>query len=151
MDIAPELIDEMVAHAREEAPLECCGLLATDGEQVVRVFRARNAAASRMRFEVDSADHLRAHLAAEEEGLELGGIYHSHPKTEPAPSQTDVNKAAAWPGALWVIVGLVPETVRERLRARMRRPIKSLRLPPGSTDRAQSNTWTAIPIVSSAS
>ena len=116
MDIAPELIDEMVAHAREDSPLECCGLLATDGDRVVKVFRARNADASRMRFTIDSADHLRAHLAAEEEGLELGGIYHSHPKTEPAPSQTDVNKAAAWPGALWVIVGLVPETVVRSFR-----------------------------------
>lgn len=116
MEIAPELLEEMVAHATEDAPLECCGLLATDGDRVVKVFRARNGAASKMRFEVDSTDHLRAHLAAEDEGLELGGIYHSHPKTEPAPSQTDINKAAAWPGALWVIVGLVPETVVRAFR-----------------------------------
>ena len=116
MEIAPELVEQMVAHAREDAPLECCGLLAVDGDRVVRVFRARNADASRMRFTVDSQDHLAAHLAAEADGLELGGIYHSHPKTEPAPSQTDINKAAAWPGALWVIVGLEPATVVRSFR-----------------------------------
>lgn len=109
MEIAPALREEMLAHAREEAPLECCGLLGMDGERVVKVFRARNTLASPRAFEVDGKDHLEATFAAEDEGLDIGGIYHSHPKTEPAPSQTDINNATPWPGMLWIIVGLVPE------------------------------------------
>ena len=43
------------------------------------------------------------------DGLDVGAIYHSHTRTAPEPSQTDVNHAAAWPGALWIIVGLAGE------------------------------------------
>ena len=42
----------------------------------------------------------------EDAGLELGAIYHSHTRTEPRPSQTDINFAKLWPGVLWIIVGL---------------------------------------------
>jgi proteasome lid subunit RPN8/RPN11 len=40
------------------------------------------------------------------EGLELGAIYHSHTRTAPYPSQTDINFAAGWPGVEWVILGV---------------------------------------------
>jgi proteasome lid subunit RPN8/RPN11 len=42
----------------------------------------------------------------EADGWELGAIYHSHVRSEPYPSQTDVNFAANWPGVEWIIVGL---------------------------------------------
>ncbi len=117
MNLAPELVQEIVAHAREAAPKECCGLLAMrDDGTVARAYRARNAADSKVRFEVDSRDHLHALYDAEDAGLELGGIYHSHPRTEPAPSLTDRQKAVAWPGALWVIVGLEPEVAVRAFR-----------------------------------
>ena len=41
-----------------------------------------------------------------ERGWEIGGIYHSHVRSEPSPSQTDINYAANWPGVEWIIVGL---------------------------------------------
>src|SRR5215210_2252558 len=113
MRIAPEHLDAMVAHAREEAPNECCGMLAARDGTAVRVYRARNAAASPRRYEVHPTDQFRIQDEIEGAGLELGAIYHSHTRSEPVPSQTDINLALTddgrmelWPGTLYVIVGL---------------------------------------------
>jgi [CysO sulfur-carrier protein]-S-L-cysteine hydrolase len=121
VDLAPELLAEIVAHAREEAPNECCGVLAfEDGDlaRAVRMHRAINVAASPLRFEVDGLELLHTIEAIEEDGYELGAIYHSHTRTAPYPSQTDINFAANWPGVEWVIVGLAdgePAQVRSYL------------------------------------
>jgi proteasome lid subunit RPN8/RPN11 len=72
----------------------------------VRLYRATNAAASPLRFEIDGAEQIRYHNEMEAAGVDLGAIYHSHTRTEPRPSQTDINFAAGWPGVLWVIIGL---------------------------------------------
>ena len=109
MLITPALLDELIAHAREEAPNECCGMVAVEpGEpaRAVRVHRAVNAAASPLRFEVDGRELLRAIEQIEQDGCELGAIYHSHTRSAPYPSQTDINFAANWPGVEWIIVGL---------------------------------------------
>jgi [CysO sulfur-carrier protein]-S-L-cysteine hydrolase len=105
--IARELYDQIVAHARAEAPNECCGVVATNGDGGARhVFPATNKFASPLRFEIDEPDLIRIWRAIDEQDLELGAIYHSHTRTAPEPSQTDINGAAQWPGALWIIVGL---------------------------------------------
>ena len=110
MRIGRELYEQIVAHARVEAPNECCGVVATNGDgSVQRVFPAANKHASPLRFEIDGPDLIRILDAIDEEGLDVGAIYHSHTRTPPEPSQTDVNHAAAWPGALWVIVGLAAD------------------------------------------
>ncbi len=107
MRIARELYDQIVAHARAEAPNECCGVVATNGDDgAQRVYPATNKFASPLRFEIDEHDLIRIWRALDEDDLELGAIYHSHTRTPPEPSQTDVNGAAQWPGALWIIVGL---------------------------------------------
>jgi proteasome lid subunit RPN8/RPN11 len=113
MRIAREQLDDMVAHAREEAPNECCGMVASRDGAAVQVYRARNAAASPRRYEVHPSDQFRIQDEIEREGLSLGAIYHSHTRSEAYPSQTDINLALApdrsaelWPGTLYVIVGL---------------------------------------------
>jgi proteasome lid subunit RPN8/RPN11 len=100
------LVAEMVAHAREEAPNECCGFVAARDGVAVEVRRAVNQAASPLKFEVDGLEVMRALDDFEAAGAELGAIYHSHTRTEPYPSQTDINFAANWPGVEWIIVGL---------------------------------------------
>jgi [CysO sulfur-carrier protein]-S-L-cysteine hydrolase len=105
MRIAPELYDEIVAHAREEAPNECCGMVAARDGEAVKVYRATNAAASALRYEIDGAEQYRIQMAIDDADLDLGAIYHSHTRTEPHPSQTDIN-LAFYPDALYVIVGL---------------------------------------------
>lgn len=106
MRISQELYDEVVEHARQVAPNECCGMIAARDGQAVKVYRATNIAASPLRFEIDGREQLRFYDELESAGLELAAIYHSHTRTEPAPSQTDINFAQGWPGVLWVIVGL---------------------------------------------
>jgi proteasome lid subunit RPN8/RPN11 len=49
---------------------------------------------------------LRLNNAIDEAGWEIGAIYHSHVRSEPYPSQTDIGFAAQWPGVEWIIVGL---------------------------------------------
>jgi proteasome lid subunit RPN8/RPN11 len=107
--IARALLDELIAHAREDAPNECCGVVAvTPGDPVsaTRIHRALNTAASPLRFEVDGLELLHTIEAIEADGAELGAIYHSHTRSAPYPSQTDINFAANWPGVEWIIVGL---------------------------------------------
>jgi proteasome lid subunit RPN8/RPN11 len=72
-------------------------------------FRARNEFESPMRFQIDSRDQIRITNEIEGRGDEIGAIFHSHPNSEAAPSQTDVNLARWWPGLLWVICSLAAE------------------------------------------
>jgi [CysO sulfur-carrier protein]-S-L-cysteine hydrolase len=104
--IAQDFLDEIVAHAREEAPNECCGLIAGADGRATRVHRARNEFSSPMRFNVHPQDLIRITTEIEDSGEELAGIYHSHPRSEAYPSQTDINLAANWPDPLWLICSL---------------------------------------------
>lgn len=108
MRIAADLIAEMVDHARREAPNECCGMVAASDGRAVRVHPAANAAASPLRYEIAGAEQYRIQMAIEDAGHDLGAIYHSHTRTEPYPSQTDVN-LAFYPDAVYFIVGLAGE------------------------------------------
>jgi proteasome lid subunit RPN8/RPN11 len=106
MRIAESLIDEMVAHAREDLPNECCGMVGgSDGEASV-VIPVTNSAASPLRFEMDPQGQYNALKAIEDDGNELLAIYHSHTKSAAYPSQTDVNQAVNWPDAIYLIVSL---------------------------------------------
>lgn len=112
MVIEADLVAEIVAHAQQDAPHECCGVVAVqpgDPARAVRVHRAANAAEERfrpLRFEISGLQVMRLIDEIEGEGLELGAIYHSHTRSEPYPSQTDINFAAGWPGVEWIIVGV---------------------------------------------
>lgn len=105
MRIARSLYDEMVAHALEDAPNECCGMIASRDGEAVNLHRATNAAASPYRYEIDGAEQFRIQMAIDDAGLDLGAIYHSHTRSDPYPSQTDIN-LAFYPDAVYVIVGL---------------------------------------------
>lgn len=106
MRIAQKLIDEMVAHAREDLPNECCGMLGgADGAATV-VIPVVNSAASPLRFEMDPQGQYNALKAIEDDGKEMLAIYHSHTKSAAYPSQTDVNQAVNWPDAIYLIVSL---------------------------------------------
>jgi [CysO sulfur-carrier protein]-S-L-cysteine hydrolase len=104
--ISQQLLDEIVAHARADAPNECCGMIASRNGEAVAVHRAQNVAASPLRYEMDGMEQYKIQSAIEDAGLELGAIYHSHTRSAPEPSQTDIN-LAFYPDALYVIVGLV--------------------------------------------
>jgi proteasome lid subunit RPN8/RPN11 len=107
--ISKALIDEMVAHARDDLPNECCGMIGGRGGEAKSVIRVENSAASPLRYEMDPQEQYNALKAIEDDGGELLGIYHSHTKSAAYPSQTDVNQAVAWPEQIYVIVSLADE------------------------------------------
>src|SRR5262245_26932422 len=104
----------MLAHARDEAPNECCGLLIGTRGIVHRSTRARNLQASPTRYLVDPADHFSAMRAARSAGLRVIGAYHSHPESEPLPSESDVAEATGGSDFLYVIVSPVHGPARCR-------------------------------------
>ena len=111
MRIPRQKYDELIAHARSEAPNESCGLLGAVDGQAVDFYPARNAFESPMRFEIDPQDLFRINGEIEARGQEMV-LFHSHPKTEAYPSQTDINRAEWLPGVLWLICSLAePEPV----------------------------------------
>jgi len=99
------LFDELVAHAREDAPNECCGMVGHADGAARALRRVENSAHSPLKFQMDAKEQYDALTALEDEGLEVA-MYHSHTRSAPAPSQTDVNFAKLWPGMLWLIVGV---------------------------------------------
>jgi proteasome lid subunit RPN8/RPN11 len=112
MKIASDLLAQIVAHALENPAIECCGVVAVEASEVsgeptaTRVYRTENIHASALKFEIDPMELLRVSNAIDDEGWEIGAIYHSHVRSEPYPSQTDIGFAAQWPGVEWIIVGL---------------------------------------------
>ena len=85
---------EMRAHVEGQAPLEACGLLAGNGDQVERVLLVRNQAQSPIRFVMDPYEQLKAFDSIDANGLDLVGIFHSHPTGPEMASATDIADAA---------------------------------------------------------
>lgn len=116
MRLPSEIVGELIAHAREEAPNECCGMLGgRDGNEseATTVYRASNAEASPLRYNLDPQDQFRIMKEMEDRGEDLVAIYHSHTASPAYPSQTDIN-LAAYPDAVYVIVSLVDGEVPVR-------------------------------------
>jgi [CysO sulfur-carrier protein]-S-L-cysteine hydrolase len=112
MRIPQALVDEMVAHAREDLPNECCGLVGGADGVAQTVYRARNEFASPFSYRVDGKDQYRIiEKEMRGQGEELLAIYHSHTKSPAYPSQTDLNEAVSWPDQVYLIVSLAdPES-----------------------------------------
>ena len=105
MRIPRDVHDELLAHAREDAPNECCGMVGGHDGVARTVYRAHNAEASPLRYNLDPQDQFRIMTTMEEEGEELSAIYHSHTASPAYPSQTDIN-LAAYPDTIYLIVSL---------------------------------------------
>lgn len=107
MIIVPRhVLDDMIAHAREEAPVEACGLLAGVGVEVVRGYRLTNMDCSRDHFSLDPKEQFAAVKQARTLGLEILGVYHSHPETPARMSGEDL-RFAFTPEFRYVIVSLM--------------------------------------------
>jgi len=85
---------QMLEHINQHAPLEACGLLAGKANRVERVILIRNQAQSPVRFVMDPYEQLQAFAWIDSSGLDLLGIFHSHPAGPDTASQTDIEEAA---------------------------------------------------------
>lgn len=110
--IPTAVVSDMLAHARKEAPRECCGLLVGRGPSIVRSVRARNLDVNATRYLIDPEDHFAAIRSARSEGLDVVGAYHSHPSSTPVPSATDIAEADSGSDFLYVIVSPIGDDVR---------------------------------------
>lgn len=114
MTIAASALEAIVAHARRERPAECCGVLLGAGLIVSEAAATRNRAPSPARFLIDPKDHVDARREARRRGLDVVGFYHSHPHSEPQPSETD-RAEAGYPDHVYLIVSLAAEPPAARL------------------------------------
>ncbi|MDX6633327.1 MAG: [CysO sulfur-carrier protein]-S-L-cysteine hydrolase, partial [Solirubrobacterales bacterium] len=72
--VGREIVDELVAHAREDAPNECCGMVGGVDGEARTVYRAANAEASPLRYNIDAKDLFRIMSAIDDAGEELAAI-----------------------------------------------------------------------------
>ena len=105
--------EDMVAHALEEYPNECCGILAGNDNQVTHVYRITNSTKSPYRYLMDSQEQLNAMNDAESKNINLLAFYHSHTHSSAYPSPTDVRMAlqSGWLDIYYVLVSLENKTV----------------------------------------
>jgi len=110
--ISSELAEEMVQHCIEGRPNEACGMIGAKAGETVKVFRMANADRSPVRYSLEPSEQLSVYNALDEQGWDLGGVFHSHTHTEAYPSPTDVRLASE--EVPYVIVSLATEPAEIR-------------------------------------
>jgi [CysO sulfur-carrier protein]-S-L-cysteine hydrolase len=112
-------LDEMLLHAREASPAECCGLIGGNNDrQTESIYRLTNVAPNaEVAYEAAPEELFAAQRQMRQRGESLLAIYHSHPRaSHPNPSETDV-RLAFYPAATYLIIGLAgPQPVVNAFR-----------------------------------
>ena len=111
--IPKTVLANMISHALETDPEECCGVLIGDDDKAEQARRIRNAHSEPIRrYEMPPMDLMRAESEADAKGRKIVAIYHSHTHTQAYPSQTDVNNAVQswWTEPYYVLISLVEKT-----------------------------------------
>jgi proteasome lid subunit RPN8/RPN11 len=106
LKITRRVLDGLVTHARHEAPGECCGLLAGEGDLIDEYVRTRNIRPGEVAYEIDPREHISIRKALRARGRSVLGAYHSHPRTAAVPSATDHAEAHYDGDFVYVIVSL---------------------------------------------
>ncbi len=94
LTLSKEQLQEMTAYVDAYAPLEACGLLAGRDSRVEKIFFVRNQAQSPVRYVMDPLEQLHALEWIDDHGMDLLGIFHSHPTGPETVSPTDIAEAA---------------------------------------------------------
>ena len=100
-----KIADEMVKHAKEEFPRECCGMLAGKNAAISKLFKIKNIARHMDEYELDPQEQVNAFEEIDRLSLKLLGVYHSHPNHPCYPSSLDIHQAF-YPGTLFFIISL---------------------------------------------
>jgi proteasome lid subunit RPN8/RPN11 len=109
LEIDRQLVEELVREALVSEG-EICGFLlgSVEGERfrAHELYKAKNVSSTKdISFDVDPRSVYEAHAYAEKKGLDVVGIYHSHPGP-PSPSTTDLKFMKEWPVA-WLIISSI--------------------------------------------
>jgi proteasome lid subunit RPN8/RPN11 len=110
LEIPEDLLNRLIEHARQEYPLESCGILAGKNGKITKLYSMENTHKSSSCYLMAPEEQLRVFQEIEEEGLELSAIYHSHPHSPAFPSQRDVD-SAFYPDSLILIISLMEDKV----------------------------------------
>lgn len=96
LSIDSRMVDQLIAHLRDWLPNEGCGLLASaeaNGiDRAVHFFAGTNIDHSPARYTMDPIEVIAAMKRMREEHWDLAAIVHSHPRTRPVPSRTDLRE-----------------------------------------------------------
>jgi proteasome lid subunit RPN8/RPN11 len=105
-------LDEMIAHALEDAPVEACGVVAAKDGVIVATHRARNTEKSPYRFNIDPREYMRLEEEVTESGASVAGFYHSHTGSEARPSPTDIRMMGPFFGPPFIhfVIGVADPT-----------------------------------------
>ncbi|MGH2754195.1 MAG: Mov34/MPN/PAD-1 family protein [Actinomycetota bacterium] len=106
--LSADIAHEMISHSVEGRPNEACGILAAKEGSIVKVFKMVNASASPLRYSLDPKEQFAVYKTLDENSWELGGVFHSHTRTEAYPSPTDVKRASE--DVPYLIVSLMNES-----------------------------------------
>jgi [CysO sulfur-carrier protein]-S-L-cysteine hydrolase len=106
--VRPEILKEMLLHARRESHIECCGLLAGRDGVITEIFPATNTLRSATVYEIEPRELFDLFRTFRAKGLTHLGQYHSHLTTENVPSPKDIEQAG-YPDHPYFIVSLLPE------------------------------------------
>jgi proteasome lid subunit RPN8/RPN11 len=118
--LLPEAMrEEIVAHARAEAPRECCGVIGGRAGHATRLDRLTNLEPGVDRYRIDDAELYRVYRELDDAGADIVAIYHSHPVSAAYPSRTDV-ALAMWPDAVYLICSLADPTAPDLRAFRIR-------------------------------
>ena len=112
LTLSREHWQQMLHHVDRHIPLEACGLLAGIDNRVEKVIEVRNQAQSPVRFVMDPYEQLKAFDWIESNGLDLLGIFHSHPAGPETASATDIAEAT------YEVVHVIWSRIEERWQAR---------------------------------
>lgn len=105
MKIKKEIIDNIINHAKKEAPIEACGYLAGNDEMITKHYELTNIDKSEEHFSFSPEEQFKVVTDAREVGLKVRAVYHSHPATPARPSAEDI-KLAYDPNISYIIVSL---------------------------------------------
>ncbi|MDP2644157.1 MAG: M67 family metallopeptidase [Desulfobacterales bacterium] len=109
MRIKSSVLSGLIAHAKNDLPIEACGVLAEKNGVIVHQYRLKNVDASPTHFTLDPQEQFEAHRDMQKKGLKLAAVYHSHPATAARASQEDI-KLAYDSGISYVIISLAEAT-----------------------------------------
>lgn len=105
LDLTDRGREELFRRADAEDPLECCGLISSDGDGLAFWGAENKAEDPSAGFAIDPDDMLKITKQAEARRERIIAVYHSHPGSSISPSPDDIEGAQAYPGLTWVIVG----------------------------------------------